>query len=1087
MSSRRQRDFDEKIYMRYNELFKDTEKSFIKTWSKDLDTVILFSTLFSAVVTAFVVDSYKALELPADSSADSPAPAVVRVNTFWFASLVISVSTAFVAIMAKEWLDNLPDGHGYNFDMKLKVRHLQLRYNGIYGTLGLLQMLSFVPFLLHISFLLFFIGLINFLWDINRTVSIVAATLVCIMGIAYCCTHAVSILKPNHPYGTSLTSLLLTTYIVLIRSSVLIAKFFDPRYTSYRFYEVAQRVLQSLTLDSVPGILSPLTILGNVMVAITMSLNAITGGKVMVKRAVAMFTHWQSLRGMYTRDRRGPAVPDRLHQGRKLPQTQELQRIAAALSSAHIIRARQKEYILKHARFLDICALARLIDVTPRLLEDLDNLGRHDHRTVRDLLEEVCKMPHRELLGHRSRLINAGADILAIWQIQQELSRTAGSNGEQDLSSPCMRALVSLLTEAEEGLDGLGVGTLSIEGVSVHWDIRLQDLRQDNRTNSHEDDEDQPLVLGLRPVEWEQLMQSLAKAHSSSSEASRPSKSSPQTTTREAGDIILRSSHALRLQLVTLRANPASCTEATLEYLERTLDDFYKRLQNTVIRHLDDDDISSLVKTTTYIGMNAGVIIDGESRAGSGDSEYARHALGALYSMMQSNRDMEFGVSVLRQIHWGAWMLSMPMVRSLPGLLVTCAPANSSNSAFATRLNLSQVFVADQGTLQIDQPPPTPNRPPPNPNQPPPTPDQPPPTSNRPPLIKPQAPTKLKPTWGILPSCYVVLAILEHIPWRTVEYNPSIAVSTSEHQDAAAYRDTLMQRYIQFLDWPTLRSLSVSQFTRLTDHVLKICHFAVECEFLGIRDRWLMDTLRATSAFVANLSSYLSDLRQKIRDQALGSDEDEETAVVSLHRTITGFTCWMMRTRLQTLRRRQWLEDHDGAKGTSGTGGMSSDVDSPFNQEMPADGVPWKVYDSIRAAHVVSKESDSEGRSRHNNATLEESLSTIRAFMTCLQGALRDPNVYGKNGELKRRLTLWRKWTNVTIILSHLEDLCNQRGRKEWPPIRLMDVLAEDEYRPVPCTTVSSLEVLDSAVRAARPDSPVLSNMEAGGGLPLHS
>ncbi|TFY64613.1 hypothetical protein EVJ58_g2513 [Rhodofomes roseus] len=172
------------------------------------------------MVTAFVLESYKSLEPTSDDSADlrtspsvlsstNPRTVAVRVNVFWFSSLVASVSTAFLAVLTKEWLSDLLDGRN-DPHIGTRGRRLQHCHDSVQSW-RLSQLLPFLPFLLHISFLLFFAGLVTFLWYIDRTVAIFAAVLVCAMTFVYCWTHVQSILSPSCPYKTSLTSLILSS------------------------------------------------------------------------------------------------------------------------------------------------------------------------------------------------------------------------------------------------------------------------------------------------------------------------------------------------------------------------------------------------------------------------------------------------------------------------------------------------------------------------------------------------------------------------------------------------------------------------------------------------------------------------------------------------------------------------------------------------------------------------------------------------------------------------------------------------------------------------------------------------------------
>ncbi|KAH9933011.1 uncharacterized protein B0H18DRAFT_1208315 [Fomitopsis serialis] len=102
----------DETWKQYETRFSNVDTKFVKTWDKDLDTLLLFAALFSAVLTAFVIESYQymkpestktesngtppanahALEVEAQASSVST---FVRINVLWFASLVTSVSTAF--------------------------------------------------------------------------------------------------------------------------------------------------------------------------------------------------------------------------------------------------------------------------------------------------------------------------------------------------------------------------------------------------------------------------------------------------------------------------------------------------------------------------------------------------------------------------------------------------------------------------------------------------------------------------------------------------------------------------------------------------------------------------------------------------------------------------------------------------------------------------------------------------------------------------------------------------------------------------------------------------------------------------------
>ncbi|KAF9524641.1 hypothetical protein CPB83DRAFT_749692, partial [Crepidotus variabilis] len=99
-----------------------------EAWKDEVDKLLVFSGLFSAVVTGLLVETHKSLsqdpllallsQLVAQnanqtdtvikssgvSGTFSPSGSNKRVNALWFLSLVLSLSTALFGIVAQQWL-----------------------------------------------------------------------------------------------------------------------------------------------------------------------------------------------------------------------------------------------------------------------------------------------------------------------------------------------------------------------------------------------------------------------------------------------------------------------------------------------------------------------------------------------------------------------------------------------------------------------------------------------------------------------------------------------------------------------------------------------------------------------------------------------------------------------------------------------------------------------------------------------------------------------------------------------------------------------------------------------------------------------
>lgn len=145
--------------------------------------------LFSAVVTAFIVESYRSLQPdpndsivtlssyindPSNSNSTaipvlqsfSPTPSSVRVNTFWFISLVLSLATVLVGIIALQWLREY-QSYSTNLTSRDKYALFMMRADGL-KTWHVPKIFTTLPLLLQSALILFFGGTIDFLHAIGR-------------------------------------------------------------------------------------------------------------------------------------------------------------------------------------------------------------------------------------------------------------------------------------------------------------------------------------------------------------------------------------------------------------------------------------------------------------------------------------------------------------------------------------------------------------------------------------------------------------------------------------------------------------------------------------------------------------------------------------------------------------------------------------------------------------------------------------------------------------------------------------------------------------------------------------------------------
>ncbi|KAI3603305.1 hypothetical protein WG66_002345 [Moniliophthora roreri] len=172
------------------------DEDMVKNWKEDIDTLLVFAGLFSAVVTAFAIESYQWLsEDPEDTSVvlltqisqqlrdpnvnvtrpDSetfhPDASSVLINCFWFLSLILALMSGLLALLCKQWLrEHTRDTHTRTAAEALALR--QLRRDSL-EKWRVPQLVATTPILLEIALLLFFAGLLDLAWTRNLAVFVV--------------------------------------------------------------------------------------------------------------------------------------------------------------------------------------------------------------------------------------------------------------------------------------------------------------------------------------------------------------------------------------------------------------------------------------------------------------------------------------------------------------------------------------------------------------------------------------------------------------------------------------------------------------------------------------------------------------------------------------------------------------------------------------------------------------------------------------------------------------------------------------------------------------------------------------------------
>ncbi|KAF8188755.1 hypothetical protein K438DRAFT_1593936, partial [Mycena galopus ATCC 62051] len=183
-------DPEARVWHVYNDESAIFDNDMIAESSDNLDVLLVFAGLFSAVLTTFVAQTSQALspdvaatsnsillELvalqraqangtsfssipPADTSF-SAAPTDRWVNGLWFTSLALSLATALLAVLAKQWIHQYSSFiAGCSRDRAL-IR--QFRYT-CFDQWGVQSIIGLLPTVLNVSLFLFLAGLVVFLY-----------------------------------------------------------------------------------------------------------------------------------------------------------------------------------------------------------------------------------------------------------------------------------------------------------------------------------------------------------------------------------------------------------------------------------------------------------------------------------------------------------------------------------------------------------------------------------------------------------------------------------------------------------------------------------------------------------------------------------------------------------------------------------------------------------------------------------------------------------------------------------------------------------------------------------------------------------
>ncbi|KAJ3771365.1 hypothetical protein FB446DRAFT_740871 [Lentinula raphanica] len=199
-----------------------------------LDILLVFAGLFSAVVTTFVTQTSQALsinyaslsasylgeisiilrasgnsssisQIPLTDTTFSPNAGDIWVNGLWFTSLTIALSVALFAVLAKQWLRQYMSIVTGTPRERTFIR--QFRFDGLKAW-RVQAIIGILPVILHLSLVLFLIGLVVFLVPLNVAIASVTGVITVSIVLLYLAASVLPLCVVQCPYRTTFSDLL---------------------------------------------------------------------------------------------------------------------------------------------------------------------------------------------------------------------------------------------------------------------------------------------------------------------------------------------------------------------------------------------------------------------------------------------------------------------------------------------------------------------------------------------------------------------------------------------------------------------------------------------------------------------------------------------------------------------------------------------------------------------------------------------------------------------------------------------------------------------------------------------------------------
>ncbi|KAF7350266.1 hypothetical protein MVEN_01330500 [Mycena venus] len=208
------------------------DKSLVESWKSDMEGMLIFAGLFSASLTAFLIESYKTLNPDPNDSTNmllnqisqqlaaasngtpfqiaqstpkfsAPATSIIC-NALWFTSLGLSLTCALIATLLEQWARDFIHRADMRSAPVIRARIFSYLYYGL-KRFNMHAVVDIIPLLLHASLLFFLAGLVAFLIPVNSTMTAIAGANLLIVAAIYSILTILPLYYLDCPYRTPLS------------------------------------------------------------------------------------------------------------------------------------------------------------------------------------------------------------------------------------------------------------------------------------------------------------------------------------------------------------------------------------------------------------------------------------------------------------------------------------------------------------------------------------------------------------------------------------------------------------------------------------------------------------------------------------------------------------------------------------------------------------------------------------------------------------------------------------------------------------------------------------------------------------------